>query len=183
MKLTKTALFLMFLPMAFAEQPETKQKIAKGEMELPELGTIAKMVKDSQNFSILKAAVEAAGIAETFEGKGPFTVFAPTDEAFNKLDKETLDALMLPANKEKLRSLLLYHVVAGTRPAASLKDEKITSMNGEDIEVDVDDGKVEIEDDANVVNADLMASNGVIHVIDKVIVPESLDGFEGLDED
>jgi|SRR5581483_7452862 len=123
-------------------------------------------------FNTLAKALEAAGLVETLKGKGPFTVFAPTDEAFAKLPAGTLDELLKPENKEKLKSILLYHVVSGKVTAA--KVAKMTSaktLNGEDVKISVSGGKVMVND-ATVIKADIMASNGVIHVIDTVLLPK-----------
>jgi uncharacterized surface protein with fasciclin (FAS1) repeats len=121
------------------------------------------------NFTTLVAAVQAAGLVETLSGEGPFTVFAPTDEAFAKLPAGTVEALL--KDKEKLASILTYHVVAGKVMAADVVNlESATTVNGQDVEIKVWDGKVMI-DGATVVMTDIEASNGVIHVIDTVILP------------
>jgi uncharacterized surface protein with fasciclin (FAS1) repeats len=108
-------------------------------------------------------------------------VFAPTDEAFGKLPAKVLTKLMLPENKEKLRSLLLYHVVAGKMLAADIKDGEVKTMNGEKVKIDAEDGKIEIND-SKVFSTDVVATNGVMHSIGKVLIPKSLDGFAGLDK-
>jgi len=123
-------------------------------------------------FKTLVKAVQAAGLEQTLRGKGPFTVFAPTDEAFSKLPKDTLEDLLKPENKEKLASILTYHVVPGKVLAADVV--KLTSaktVNGKEVKITVEDGKVKV-DDANVIKTDIETSNGVIHVIDKVILPK-----------
>ena len=123
-------------------------------------------------FETLVAAVKAAGLVETLKGKGPFTVFAPTDEAFAKLPKGTVESLLKPENKEKLVAILTYHVVPGKVMAddvVGLKSAK--TVQGSSAKVTVNGGKVKI-DDANVVKTDIMTSNGVIHVIDAVIMPK-----------
>lgn len=181
----KTTLVLLTLaiatPMTMAAET-TKESKPAAAATVPSTTSIAGIVKSGATFSILAKAIEAAGLTETLGGKGSYTVFAPTDEAFTKLPKGSLDKLLLPENKEKLRSLLLYHVIAGDFLSSSLKDEKIKAVNGELLEIDVDGKKVEVED-SKVVNADVKADNGTIHVVDKVLVPKSLDGFEGLDAD
>ncbi|BCU79510.1 fasciclin domain-containing protein [Luteolibacter sp. LG18] len=148
----------------------------------PAATSIAGMIRSGATFSILAKAMDAAGITETFAGKGMFTVFAPTDDAFMKLPKDTLAKLMLPENKEKLRSLLLYHAVAGDFTTSNLAEGKVKSVNGEPIKIDIGKAKLKA-DDAKVVNPDLKADNGTIHVIDHVMVPKSLDGFAGLKAD
>lgn len=125
------------------------------------------------SFHTLVAAVQAAGLAETLKGKGPFTVFAPTDDAFNKLPAGTVETLLKPENKEKLKSILLYHVVSGDVTAAKvMKMSSAKTLNGQEIKVMVQDGTVMIND-AKVIKADVAASNGVIHVIDTVLLPQN----------
>lgn len=126
------------------------------------------------SFNTLVAAVKAAGLVDTLKGKGPFTVFAPTDEAFAKLPKATLASLLKPENKKKLASILTYHVVAGKYDAARITSVKskqfgVKSVQGADIAVDLRKG-VKISG-ANVLKTDVQTSNGVIHVIDTVILP------------
>ncbi len=123
-------------------------------------------------FNTLVAAVKAAGLVETLKGQGPFTVFAPTDEAFAKLPKETLESLLKPENKDQLKAILTYHVVAGKVMAADvvkLKDAK--TVNGKSVTIEVADGGVKI-DGAKVTKTDIACSNGVIHIIDTVILPK-----------
>ncbi len=122
-------------------------------------------------FNTLVAAVKAAGLAETLQGPGPFTVFAPTDEAFAKLPKGTVEDLLKPENKEKLVAILTYHVVAGKVMAADVKTMKARTVNGQSLDVKVTDGTVTV-DNARVVKTDVAASNGVIHVIDAVVLPK-----------
>ena len=124
------------------------------------------------SFSTLATALKAAGLVETLKGPGPFTVFAPTDEAFAKLPAGTLESLLKPENKAKLAGILTYHVVAGKVTAADVV--KLTSaktVNGQSVKIAVDGGKVKV-DGANVVKTDIGASNGVIHVIDAVLLPK-----------
>ncbi len=124
------------------------------------------------SFNTLVAAVKAAGLVETLKGEGPFTVFAPTDEAFAKLPAGTVETLLKPENKNLLASILTYHVVAGKVAAADVvKLTSATTVNGQQVAVDTKDG-VKV-DNANVVKTDIMCSNGIIHVIDSVIMPES----------
>jgi uncharacterized surface protein with fasciclin (FAS1) repeats len=121
------------------------------------------------SFNTLAKALTAAGLVETLKGKGPFTVFAPTDEAFAKLPAGTIEKLL--ADKKALTEVLTYHVVAGRVTAADVsKLPSAKTVQGQDVSVRVTGGKVMIND-ANVVKADVAASNGVIHVIDKVILP------------
>ncbi len=121
------------------------------------------------SFKTLVAAVEAAGLVDTLKGKGPFTVFAPTDEAFAKLPKGTVEALL--KDKEKLSKILTYHVVAGKVMAADAAKMKMgKTVNGKEIKITA--GKGVMINNANVVKADIEAGNGVIHVIDTVLMPE-----------
>lgn len=123
-------------------------------------------------FNTLVAAVSAAGLVDTLKGDGPFTVFAPTDEAFAKLPAGTVESLLKPENKEKLVAILKYHVVAGNVLAADVvKVKKAKTLQGGEVSVKVDGDKVMI-DGAQVVKADVLAGNGVIHVIDSVILPK-----------
>jgi len=123
-------------------------------------------------FNTLTTALQAAGLADTLKGKGPFTVFAPTDEAFSKLPASTVESLLKPENKEKLKAILLYHVVSGEVTAAQvLKLSSAKAINGQDLKLMVNDGTVMVND-ARVVKADVLASNGVIHVIDTVLLPK-----------
>ena len=124
------------------------------------------------SFKTLTAALEAAGLVETLKGKGPFTVFAPTDEAFAKLPEGTLKSLLMPANKQKLTAILTYHVVAGNVKAADvIKLTSAKTLNGQTVTVKVVGGKVLING-ATVVKADIAATNGTIHVIDSVLMPK-----------
>jgi len=119
----------------------------------------------------LAAAVTAAGLVETLQGKGPFTVFAPTDEAFAAIQSE-VDKLLKPENKEKLSKILTYHAVSGKTMAADLEDgQELTTVEGSKIKVMMKGGKVMVGG-AEVTTADIAASNGVIHVIDKVLLPK-----------
>jgi transforming growth factor-beta-induced protein len=124
------------------------------------------------SFNTLAKALTAAGLVETLKGKGPFTVFAPTDEAFAKLPAGTLDDLLKPENKEKLKGILTYHVVAGkvtAKDVTKLKTAK--TLNGQELKITVMDGTVMV-DNAKVTKTDIMCSNGVIHVIDAVVLPK-----------
>ena len=124
------------------------------------------------SFKTLAKALDAAGLVTTLKGAGPFTVFAPTDEAFAKLPDGTLETLLKPENKEKLRRILTYHVVAGKVMASDVvKLQSARAVSGDTITVKVEDGVVHV-DNATVTSADVLASNGVIHVIDSVVMPE-----------
>jgi len=135
-------------------------------------GTIVDVAAANADFETLVAAVKAAGLAETLSGPGPFTVFAPTDEAFAKLPAGTLEDLLKPENKAKLAAILTYHVVAGKVLAAdAVKLDKATTVNGADADINVNGSTVTI-DGATITATDVAASNGVIHVIDTVMLPD-----------
>jgi transforming growth factor-beta-induced protein len=123
------------------------------------------------SFKTLTAAIQAAGLTDTLKGKGPFTVFAPTDEAFAKLPAGTVDNLLKPENKRKLAAILTYHVVSGRVTAAQVsKMTEANTLNGKELAIRMDMGHVMIND-ATVTKADIECSNGVIHVIDTVLIP------------
>lgn len=122
------------------------------------------------SFNTLVAAVQAAGLVDTLKGEGPFTVFAPTDEAFAALPDGTVENLLLPENKDMLIAILTYHVVPGKVMAADVTSGEVPTVNGETVTVEVSDSGVTIEG-AKVVKTDINTSNGVIHVIDSVILP------------
>jgi uncharacterized surface protein with fasciclin (FAS1) repeats len=124
------------------------------------------------SFTTLAKALQAAGLVETLKGKGPFTVFAPTDEAFAKLPAGTLEDLLKPENKAKLQAILTYHVVPGKVMASQVTGlTSAKTVNGQSLSVKVKDGSVKV-DDATVVKTDIVTSNGVIHVIDSVVLPK-----------
>jgi len=126
----------------------------------------------ADNLTTLVAAVQAAGLVETLKSSGPFTVFAPTNDAFAKLPAGTVDTLVKPENKDQLTSILTYHVVAGSVKASDLRDGMVVkTVNGQDLTVTIKDGKVMIND-ATVIIADIMTSNGVIHAVDSVLLPK-----------
>lgn len=136
------------------------------------VGDIVAVAAGNSAFSTLVAAVQAAGLVETLQSEGPFTVFAPTDEAFAKLPAGTVENLLKPENKDQLVAVLTYHVVAGKVMAADVvKVDSAATVQGQSVTVKVDNDTVMI-DNAKVVQADIKASNGVIHVIDSVILPK-----------
>jgi uncharacterized surface protein with fasciclin (FAS1) repeats len=126
----------------------------------------------ADNFKTLVAAVKAAGLVETLQGKGPFTIFAPTDAAFAKLPAGTVESLLKPENKEKLVAILTYHVVPGKVLAADVKSGEAKTAQGQSVKLVVSDTGVTV-DNAKVVKTDVLAENGVIHVIDTVILPKA----------
>jgi transforming growth factor-beta-induced protein len=140
-------------------------------------GTANKDIVDTAvsagSFTNLVAALQAADLVDALKGPGPFTVFAPTDDAFKKLPAGTVETLLKPENKEKLRAILTYHVVSGNVTAAqAMKLSSAKTLNGRELKISTHDGTVMVND-AKVVKADIQTSNGVIHVIDTVILPES----------
>ena len=137
------------------------------------VGTIVDVAVGAGNFTTLVAAVTAADLVETLSGTGPFTVFAPTDEAFAALPAGVLDALLLPENKALLAQILTYHVVSGMVMAADVTDGDVATVEGQNIKLSTAAGVT--VNGATVVVADVAASNGVIHAIDAVILPPGVD--------
>lgn len=136
--------------------------------------TIVEVASANGSFNTLVAAVQAAGLAETLSGEGPYTVFAPTDEAFAALPEGVLDQLLLPENKDTLTQILTYHVIPAAVPAAQVETGTVATVEGSDLNVTASGDTVTVND-TTVVQADVMASNGVIHVIDSVLLPPNLD--------
>ncbi len=151
-----------------AETPASESESAEAEMNTEEY-TIAELTGSSDSFEILAAALAAADLTETLGQEGPYTIFAPTDDAFEALPEGAVEQLLLPENKDVLIQILSYHVVPGALFSDSLETGDITSVEGSDIAVEV--GDVVTVNNANVVVADVEASNGVIHIIDRVILP------------
>ena len=146
---------------------------AESTTEQATTGTIVDVAVGAGNFTTLVAAVTAADLVETLSGEGPFTVFAPTDEAFAALPAGVLDALLLPENKATLAKILTYHVVSGKVLAADVTDSDVATVEGQTIKLSTMTGVT--VNGATVVAADVMASNGVIHAIDAVILPPDVD--------
>jgi len=137
---------------------------------LPALSAdIVETAVEAGSFETLTTAVEEAGLADTLKEEGPYTVFAPTDEAFAQLPEGTVSSLLEPENQDKLTDILLYHVVAGEVTSDQIVDGELKTVGGESVYISTDQG-VQIND-ANVVKADIAADNGVIHVIDQVLLP------------
>ena len=145
--------------------------IAAQNANAAESKDIVAVASANGSFKTLVAAVKAAGLVETLQGKGPFTVFAPTDEAFAKLPAGTVESLLKPENKAKLVAILTYHVVGAKVMAAAVKTGMVKTVNGAELDVKAWDGKVSVNG-AKVTAADVAASNGVIHVIDTVVLPK-----------
>lgn len=146
----------------------TAQMADHSDMQAKDIVAVA---TEAGTFKTLLAAAQAADLVEALQGEGPLTVFAPTDDAFAKLPEGTVETLLKPENKEKLQAVLLYHVVAGNVTSDQVVGlSSAESLQGDTIDIAVKDGKVYV-DDAQVIAADVEASNGVIHVIDAVILP------------
>lgn len=168
----------------------TTTKQATGATEKSEVGTpgkritstkadtvssttpIGDMLGDAQNLTMLKKAVEAAGLTDALNGPGPFTVFAPSDEAFEKLPDGVLEEWLKPENKAALTNVLMHHVVKGNMMSSSLTNGEVTTNSGDTTTVKLD-GKMVMVGDATVVTPDLKAANGVVHIIDTVIIPDA----------
>jgi uncharacterized surface protein with fasciclin (FAS1) repeats len=175
-----TGLFiLVFAVAACGDTPEPAEPM-DDDMDMVEetpttTGTIVDVAASNDSFDTLVAAVQAAGLVETLSGEGPFTVFAPTDEAFEALPEGTVENLLLPENRDQLRTILTYHVVPGRVMAADVVGlTSAATVQGEEIGVMVNDGTVMLNDAATVTATDIEASNGIIHVIDSVIMPPSM---------
>jgi len=151
--------------------PASAQMATHGGHAMPTGDDIVDVAVANGSFTTLVAAVKQAGLVETLKGEGPFTVFAPTDEAFADLPAGTVESLLRPENRDKLTAILTYHVVPGKVMASDVvKLSSAKTVQGSSVSIEVEDGAVYV-DGARVVKADVPASNGVIHVIDKVILP------------
>lgn len=154
-------------PLALAASPASAAKPAQSQAQ----GDIIDTAVAAGQFTTLAAALKAAGLVDTLKGAGPFTVFAPTDAAFAALPAGTVDELLKPENKDKLVAILTYHVVPGSVPASRVAGmDSATTVNGDTVDIRSAGGGVTV-DGARVVMADVGASNGVIHVVDKVLMP------------
>lgn len=187
-KLASVAAALMILPVAVGcgtqvddtvvEEPALET--VEADIEEPaedaaaEGDTIVDVASANGSFNTLVAAIQAADLVETLSGEGPFTVFAPTDEAFEALPEGVLDKLLLPENQGVLVQILTYHVVSGEVPASAVETGVVPTVEGTELDVVADDSGVTV-DGANVVTTDVVASNGIIHVIDAVLIPEGVD--------
>jgi uncharacterized surface protein with fasciclin (FAS1) repeats len=142
-------------------------------MQVAQADTIVEIAASDSTFSTLVQAVQAAGLVDTLSGEGPFTVFAPTNEAFAALPPGILETLLQPENQDTLRQILTYHVVAGAVTSGDIQPGEVATVEGSPVQLNVTNGQVSVND-ATVVVADIEASNGIIHVIDRVILPPSL---------
>lgn len=151
--------------------PVEEQGVMVGGAMMVPSKNIVENAMNSNEHTTLVSAVKQAGLVETLSGPGPYTVFAPTNAAFDQVRDNKLENLMKAENKDKLTDVLTYHVVPGTYRAADLTDgQKLTTVEGKELKVKVKDGMVWV-DDAQVTTADVISSNGVTHVIDKVLMP------------
>ncbi|MGF1687765.1 fasciclin domain-containing protein [Photobacterium japonica] len=165
--LSLTALLLAATPLAWADHhgDSKSSKAAQAEKNLVQVAA------NNDDFQTLVMAIKAADLVEVLEGKGPYTVLAPTDEAFAKLPEGTLAALLKPENKEKLQAILTYHVLPGAISSEEVTKLKLpVTVQGDPVTITETDDKVMIND-ASVITADIPASNGIIHVIDTVLIP------------
>ncbi len=172
-KLTPFAMAAVLMFGTFACTPQAEAPVEEAPVEeVAPANDIVAVAQSAGTFTTLVAAVQAAGLAETLMGPGPYTVFAPTDEAFAKLPEGTVESLLLPENIEQLKAILLYHVVSGSVMAADVVTlNEATTVNGATIAIAVGDAGVVLNGTTNVVTTDISASNGVIHVIDSVLMP------------
>lgn len=167
----------LFLFATSVSAQEMKSETMKETMKTEKMKSSADIVDTAVaagQFTTLAKALTAAGLVETLKGKGKFTVFAPTDEAFAKLPAGTLDDLLKPENKEKLKAVLLYHVVSGkvtAKDVGKLNGKTATTVQGGTVAISTANGVT--VNDARVVQADVMAKNGVIHAIDTVLIPSN----------
>lgn len=147
---------------------------ANGQIKLRQDKNIVDIAISDGRFTTLVEALKAANLVETLQGKGPFTVFAPTDEAFSKLPQGTIESLLKPSNKDTLKDILLYHVAKGnlsSKDVLKLDGKEITLENGKTAKISVKNGEVYIND-SKVIITDIKANNGIIHVIDTVLIPK-----------
>lgn len=169
MRVFAFAMLTLTLVAALSSQPAQGGHHGSGYGDQPDIVDTA---IGAGQFETLVAAVEAAGLVDTLKGDGPFTVFAPTDEAFAALPEGTVESLLQPENLEQLQSILTYHVVAGKVMAADVVDlDSAETVQGQTLRISTYGDSVRI-DDATVLQADIETSNGVIHVIDSVLMPE-----------
>ena len=195
-KLAGVAATLMILPVAVACGPDTAADTditsevsestegnadlapgtSTGSLEAIDSGeSIVEVASADGSFDTLVAAVQAAGLEEKLSEKGPYTVFAPTDEAFAALPEGTVEKLVKPENQEALNQILAYHVVSGAIASSEIQPGAVSTVEGENLEISIDPAGVMVNGSANVVQPDIVATNGVIHVVDTVLLPPTLD--------
>lgn len=157
-----------------ADATPAQRTILATQAQAAETGTIVDVASANPDFKTLVTAIKAAELAETLSGPGPFTVFAPTDAAFAKLPKATLDQLLKPENKTALQKVLTYHVISGAVDSKSIKPGEVKTVEGNTVAIAVSQKGDVTVNKAKVTQPDVKASNGVIHVIDTVIIPPGL---------
>jgi uncharacterized surface protein with fasciclin (FAS1) repeats len=159
-----------------SDDDEDTEATPTAEETAEEGQTIAEIAAGNEDFSTLVAAATAADLVDTLNGPGPFTVFAPTNEAFEAVGQETIDLLLLPSNVEQLTTILTYHVVADEIPSSAVPEGEtaVASVEGSELTVVNEDGSITV-DGATVIIPDVEASNGVIHAIDAVLLPPTFD--------
>jgi len=149
---------------------QMESNMMKANMNQNSTKNLVEIAQGNPDFNTLVKAVIAADLVSTLQGQGPFTIFAPTNEAFAKLPPQTLADLLKPENKAKLAAILTYHVVAGKVLAADVKTSKVKTVNGKELDIKVNGSDVTVNG-VKVIKTDIVGSNGVIHVIDGVLVP------------
>jgi len=138
--------------------------------------TVAEIASTSESFQTLSRMIEAAGLDQTLEGAGPYTVFAPTDAAFSQLSQDTVNQLLEPQNREQLRRVLSYHVIPGEVTSTQLTPGEVNTVEGQPVTVEVDQATQAVRvNDATVVQPNIQASNGVLHAVDRVLLPEDIN--------
>ncbi|NJL09217.1 MAG: fasciclin domain-containing protein [Calothrix sp. SM1_7_51] len=157
-----------------ADAVKSSQTIIATEAQAAQAGTIVDVASSNPNFTTLVTAVKAADLVETLSGQGPFTVFAPTNAAFAKVPKAILNKLLKPENKTALQKVLTYHVLSGAVDSKAIKPGKVKTVEGNTVTIAVSKKGGVTVNRAKVIQADVKASNGVIHVIDTVIIPPGL---------
>lgn len=195
MKTNRIALFVGLPALMAMAHAETQTKTTESDLEVAETGkkvvetssaatnSVIGLIEDSKSFTTLRQAIHAAGIRDELDQAKAITIFAPTNEAFADLPEGALEKLLAPENKERLRTLLMHHVLDGIRLSSSFRDEGVTTRSGEKLEIDADGAEQLIEiGEADIVNTDQRRENGVVHAIDTVLIPEALDGFADLDD-
>ncbi len=164
---------LLVVGLAACGGGQEQEQQASDQMASETPGTIAEIASNDSRFSTLVTALDSAGLVQTMQDGGPFTVFAPTNAAFNALPDGTVEDLLQPENRERLTAILTYHVVEGAAMAADVQSmSSATTLEGSDVSISTSDGSVQVGG-ATVVQADVEASNGVIHAIDAVLMPPS----------
>lgn len=158
-------------PTDTAVEPAGEDTAEPETTAMDEAGTVVEVAAGDESFSTLVQAIEAADLAETLSQEGPYTVFAPTNEAFEALPEGTLDQLLLPENQETLTQVLTYHVLPQAVPSSEITAGDVETVAGAPVTISVDDAGNVMVNEASVIQADVEASNGVIHAIDQVLLP------------